>query len=56
MDRYVGYMWKRWLPKAIGVIRGEEIYNYYKTPKQAERAARAEKKRMENDKDIIMEI
>lgn len=56
VDKYVGNRWKRWLPKAYDIVRGEEIYKHYRTPKEAEKAARLEKEKEMQEKDIILEI
>ena len=56
VDKHVGSYWKHWLPKAYATVRGEELYDYYKTPKEAENAARQEKEKMEGERDIILEI
>lgn len=58
VKRMVGKHWKHWLPTPSFDPRGDEYYEYFKTMKAAEKAARAEKKRLEEkmSPDVVMTI
>ena len=54
--RKVGSRWKYWLPKSDVDVRNDECFNFFKTKKAAEYAARKEKAREEAEEDTIIEI
>lgn len=54
--KLVGNQWKYWLPESYDCVRGEYLYKLYRTIDAAKKAAVAEKKRLESEKDVILEI
>ena len=54
--RFVGNRWKYWLPEPYDCVRGEHLYRPYRTVEAAKKAAIAEKKRLDSEKDLILEI
>lgn len=53
--RKVGSKWRFWLPEEQVDCRGDRYYDYYKTAKAAEKAARKEKQFLEEN-DRILDI
>lgn len=53
--RKEGKRWKYWLPESDIDCRGDEFYNFFRSAKAAENAARRAKEKLE-EKDIILDI